>query len=112
MNLELERHFEKARDTVAEVDRIVSLHSYPSDARTVIVRGLLGIVMEHHRSILQLLRSGAVDSSYALARDAVAAMRYGLWVNSAATEEQVLQVQERDTFQYGDHFSDFIIIGA
>ena len=98
MNSELVRHLDKARDTVAEVDRIVSLHSYPSDARTVIVRGLLGLIMQHHRSILQLLKSAAVDSAYALARDVVAAMRYGLWVNSAATEEQVLQVQECDTF--------------
>jgi hypothetical protein len=98
MNLELVRHLNKARDTVAEVDRIVSSHSYPSDTRTVIVRGLLGLIMEHHRSILELLRSGAVDSPYALARDVVAAMRYGLWVNSAASEEQVLQVQESDTF--------------
>ncbi|HUN63360.1 MAG TPA: hypothetical protein VMU53_15285 [Candidatus Sulfotelmatobacter sp.] len=98
MQLELARHLDKARDTVAEVDRIVSLHQYPSDTRTVVVRGLLGTIMEHHRSILQLLKSGAVDSSYALARDVVKGMRYGLWVNSAATEEQLLQVQQSDAF--------------
>ena len=40
MKLELARYLDKARDTVTEVDRIVSLHSYPGDIRTVMVRGL------------------------------------------------------------------------
>src|SRR6516162_2719925 len=98
MKFELARHLDKARDTVTEVDRIVSLHGYPNDIRTVMVRGLLATVMEHHRSILQLLRSGAIDSSYALARDVVTGMRYGLWINSSATEEQIHQIEAGDAF--------------
>jgi len=98
MKLELARYLDKARDTVTEVDRIVSLHSYPGDIRTVMVRGLLATIIEHHRSILQLLRSGAVDSSYALARDVVTGMRYGLWINSPATKEQILQIEADDAF--------------
>jgi hypothetical protein len=98
MKLELSRHLDRARDTVSEVGRIISLHSYPDDRRTVMVRGLLATIMEHHRSILQLLRSGAVDSSYALARDVVTGMRYGLWINCAATEEQMLQIEAEVAF--------------
>jgi len=96
MKLELSRHLDKARDTVAEVDRLISLHRYPGDMRTVMVRGLLATVMEHHRSILQLLRSGAIESSYALARDVVTAMRNGLWINSTASEEQMRQIEAGD----------------
>ena len=96
MKLELSRHLDKARDTVAEVDRVISLHRYPGDMRTVMVRGLLATVMEHHRSILQLLRSGAIESSYALARDVVTAMRNGLWINSTASEEQMRQIEAGD----------------
>jgi hypothetical protein len=92
MKLELATHLDRARSTVSEVDRIVSLHRYPGDMRTVMVRGLLATIIEHHRSILQLLRSGALDSAYALARDVVRGMRDGLWINASATEEQVLQV--------------------
>src|SRR3974390_1983411 len=82
MTPELAKHLDKARDTVTEIDRIVSSHQYPGDTRTVMIRGLLATITEHHRSILQLLKSGAVDSSYALARDVVKGMRYGLWINS------------------------------
>jgi hypothetical protein len=66
--------------------------------RTVMVRGLLATITEHHRSILQLLRSGAVESSYALARDVVKGMRYGLWINSTASEEQMRQIEAGDAF--------------
>ena len=55
-------------------------------------------MIEHHRSILQLLNSGGVDSSYALARDVVKGMRYGLWMNSRATEEQIRQIEAEDEF--------------
>ena len=96
MKLELARHLDKTRDTVNEVDRIVSLHRYPSDTRTVMVRGLLATIIEHHRSILQLVKSGGVDSSYALARDVVKGMSYGLWINSPATEEQILHIEADD----------------
>jgi hypothetical protein len=33
MKFELAKHLDKARDTVTEVDRVVSLHSCPSDTR-------------------------------------------------------------------------------
>jgi|SRR3974390_1343895 len=98
MTPELAKHLDKARDTVTEIDRIVSSHQYPGDTRTVMIRGLLATITEHHRSILQLLKSGAVDSSYALARDVVKGMRYGLWINSPATEEQILRVEADDEF--------------
>jgi hypothetical protein len=98
MKPELAKHLDKTRDTVNEVDRIVSLHKYPSDTRTVMVRGLLATIVEHHRSILQLLNSGGVDSSYALARDVVKGMRYGLWINSPGTEDQILQIEADDEF--------------
>ena len=98
MKFELVKHLDKARETITEVDRIVSLHPYPGDTRTVMVRGLLATIIEHHRSILELLKSGAVDSSFALARDIIKGMRYGLWINSSATEEQILRIKADDEF--------------
>ena len=98
MKPELAKHLDKTRETVNEVDRIVSLHKYPTDTRTVMVRGLLATIIEHHRSILQLLKSGGVDSAYALARDVVKGMGYGLWINAPATEEQIRQTEADDEF--------------
>jgi hypothetical protein len=98
MKSDLASHLDKTRDTVTGVDRIVSSHRYPGDTRTVMIRGLLATIIQHHRSILQLLKSGAVDSSYALARDIVKGTRYGLWINSSATEEDISRIEADDEF--------------
>jgi hypothetical protein len=97
MKLELVRHLDKVRDTVAEVDRIVSSHRYPDDKRTVMVVGLLATIIQYHQGVLQLVKSGSVGS-YSLVRDMVRGMRYSLWINSCATEEQILQVEKSDEF--------------
>ena len=39
-----------------------------------------------------------VCSSWALARDVVKGTRYGLWINSCATEEQILRIEQEDEF--------------
>ena len=98
MKWELVKHLDKIRDTVTEVGRIVSSHRYPEDRRTVFVMGLLATMTQHHQSALQLLKSGAVASSYALTRDLVRAMRYGLWINACATEEQILRLERGEEF--------------
>ena len=93
MKWELASHLDKIRDTVTEVGRIVSSHRYPDDRRTVFVTGLLATMTQHHQSALALLKSGAVRSSYALTQVLVRDMRYGLWINSCATEEQILRLE-------------------
>ena len=98
MKWELAEHLDKIRDTVTEVGRIVFSHRYPDDRRTVFVMGLLATMTQHHQSALQLLKSGAVGSSYALTRDLVRAMRYGLWINACATEEQILRLEKGEEF--------------
>jgi hypothetical protein len=100
MNPELVQHLHKARDTVNQVDRIVSSRRYPSDTRTVMVMGLLSTIIQHHRGMLELIRSANFGSSYALTRDIVKGMRYGLWINRCATEEQILRVQKEDDFPF------------
>jgi hypothetical protein len=101
MKRELAKHLEKIRVTVAEVDRIVSSHSYPDDKRTVMVMGLLCTIIQHHRSMLQLIKSsGTVASSCSLARDIVKGLRYGLWINACATEEQISRIEKDDEFPF------------
>jgi hypothetical protein len=95
---ELVRHLDKVRDSVAEVDRIVSSHRYPDNKRTVMVVGLLDTIIEYHHGVLQLIESGSVGPSYSLVRDMVRGMRYGLWISSCATEEQILQIEKSDEF--------------
>jgi hypothetical protein len=96
MKPELVEHLNKARDTVNQVERIVSSHEYPGDTRTVMVRGVLSTIIEYHRSMLPLIKTGAIASSRALTRDIVQGMRHGLWINSCATPEQILRIEEAD----------------
>ena len=98
MNPELAEHLDKVRDTITEVERIISSHRYHGDKRTVLVRGLLSTIIQHHRSLLELMKFGAIGSAYALTRDIVRGLRYGLWINSCATEEQILLIEESDEF--------------
>lgn len=98
MNLELAGHLDKVRATVEDVVRIVDLCEYPDDPRTVLVRGLLATIDEHHRSVLWLIKRGAVGSAYALARVIIRSTRYGLWINACATSDQILRTShEHDT---------------
>ena len=98
MNLEFTKSLDKARDSAAEVSRIVSSHKYPGDRRTLLVTGLLSAMTQYHQSVLQLTKSGAVTSSYALTRAIVRDMRYGLWIISCATNEQILQLEKNNEF--------------
>jgi hypothetical protein len=100
MKPDLAKHLDNTRGTVAEVDRIVSSHSYRGDKRTVMVMGLLSTIIEHHRGMLQLIKSGTVGSSCALARDLVKGTRYGLWIISCATEEQIHRIEEDEEFPF------------
>ena len=96
MKPELADHLDKVRATVEEVERIVDLHEYPEDPRTVLVRGLLATIDQHHRSVLLLIKSGIVTSAYALARVIIRSTRYGLWINSCATSDQILRIPQED----------------
>ena len=44
MKAELAHHLNKVGATVAEAERIVELHKYPDDPRTVLVRGMLATI--------------------------------------------------------------------
>ena len=98
MKLELTRRLDQMRDTIADVGRIVSSHTYSDDRRTVFVMGLLATMTQHHQSVLQLIHSGAIGSSYALTRDIVKGMRYGLWMICLATPEQIVLVENSNEF--------------
>jgi len=62
MRLELAKHLDKAGDTVFEVERILSSDRYSSDKRTVMTRRLLSAIIQHHRGMLILIKSGIIDS--------------------------------------------------
>lgn len=89
---------EKVEGAVAEVSRILALHTYPDDSRTVIVIGLLSTMIEHHRAMLLLIRNGRVGSAFSLARSIVESMYRGLWINACAAATQIQMFEAVDRF--------------
>jgi hypothetical protein len=98
VKLELAEHLNRVRVAVTEVDRILALHKYADDSRTVMVIGLLATIIQYHRSILLLLSSGAARSAVALIRDIVDGMYIGLWINTCATPVQIQRIKTEDQF--------------
>ena len=92
-------HLDKARHTVMDVERIVCSHTYPDDARTVMVRGLLAAMIQYHRSVLLSAQSGIVAPAYSLTRNIINGLRFGLWVISCATQEQVHRLEVDEEFE-------------
>ena len=98
MKAKLAEHLTKARDTIAEMDRILTGQKYRSDARTVAVSGLLATMTQHHRSVIQLIHSGALRSAGALIRVMVETMYFGLWLNSNPTADEIKRIRASDEF--------------
>lgn len=96
MKPELSHHLGKAAATIQEVQRVVDFYQYPEDPRTVLVRGLLATVVQHHRSLLLLIRRGILHSAYALTGDVIRGTRFGLWLNACATSDQIRNIREED----------------
>jgi hypothetical protein len=98
MKPKLAHHLSKVRATVAEVERIVDLHKCPDEPRTVLVRGLMATLDQHHRGVLLLIDSGLVGPAYALVRDIIRGTRVSLWINACATSDQIFSIHQGEEF--------------
>ena len=96
MKHELVEHLNKVRESVFELDRILTLQEYSSDPRSVAVTCLLYALNEHIRSTLQLIISGATQSAMALIRATVDGMYCGLWISACATPTQIRAFEDED----------------
>ncbi len=83
--------------------QIVWQRSFPGNHRTRIAIGFALLVTEHQESALILLSRGYVRSAAALVRPTVEGSYRGLWVNRAATKDEIRKFVEKDkvnlTFQ-------------
>src|SRR5215475_3207770 len=75
---------------------MLSAHHYPDDLRTVLVAGLIDIVIEHHESMLLLIRNGKAGSAFALARSIFESMYRGMWINFCATDKEIERFEKSD----------------
>jgi len=98
MKPELVENLNKARDTITELDSILSRNQFADDLCTVLVTGLLTSLVQYHHSILLLINSGDMRSAAALSRDVVDNMYVALWINSCAAPDQISKIKTEDRF--------------
>ena len=98
MKPELVGNLAKARDTITELNCILSRNKFADDLCTVLVTGLLTTLVKYHHSILFLINSAYMRSAAALARDVVDNMYVALWINTCASPDQISNIKTEDGF--------------
>jgi hypothetical protein len=89
-------HLNQVEAAVQEAKRLLARHGYLDDRRTVIVIGFIDQIIEHHESMLLLLRNDKTGSAFALARSVVEGMYRGMWINFVATDVQIERFERTD----------------
>jgi hypothetical protein len=96
MSPETIEHLNQVEAAVREAKRLLAMHGYPHDLRTVLVIGFITQIIEHHDAMLLLIRGEKVGAAFALARSLVEGMYRGLWINLIATDIEAAQFERRD----------------
>jgi hypothetical protein len=96
MSPETTEHLNQVEAAVREAKRLLAIHGYTDDLRTVLVIGFITQTIEHHEAMLLLIRGEKVGSAFALARSLVEGMYRGLWINFVATDIEVTRFERRD----------------
>jgi len=94
----VDEELKKAEYTVDEVKKILSdpkLH-YSGDDWSIVVAGMIHQGIEHHDSILLLIRSKLTGSAFALVRSVVEILVRGVWFTCCATQAQVTKFIQND----------------
>jgi hypothetical protein len=60
-------------------------------------------MIEHHESMLLLIRNGKVGSAFSLARSIFESMYRGLWIGLCATNDQLQHFEQNDELPLGMH---------
>lgn len=98
MKPETLEHLKEVERAIEKAKQLLGKHGYPDDLRNVVVIGFISQVVEHHESMLLLIRNGKAGSAFALARSIFESMMRGLWISVCATEEQIKDFESKDEF--------------
>jgi hypothetical protein len=96
MTPETTKHLAQVEAAIEKLKEVLSGCNIVDDLRNVILIGTIDQLIEHHASILLLIRSGKVGSAFALSRSVVEGMYRGLWLNFCATDDQVKTFEQKD----------------
>src|SRR5215469_8078767 len=96
MTDETKTHLNEVEAAIHEAKRLLAKHEYADELRNVLVIGFIDQMIEHHESMLALIRSGKTGSAFALARSVFESMYRGLWINLCASDAQITEFEKKD----------------
>ena len=89
----------KAQYTMEEVKKVLNDLKLSGEDWSVVVAGMIHQGIEHHDSILVLIRSKLTGSAFALVRSVVEILVRGAWFTCCATKEQVTTFIQQDKIE-------------
>ena len=89
-------HLNQVEAATQRVKELLATHGYADDLRNVLVIGFIDQMVEHHESMLLLIRNGKNGSAFALARSIFESMYRALWINLCATDAQISTFERND----------------
>ena len=96
MTEETAKHLAQVETAIQKVKPLLAKHGYPDELRNVLVIGFIDQMIEHHESMLLLIRNGKAGSAFALARSIFESMVRGMWINLCATDAQIEKFEKKD----------------
>jgi hypothetical protein len=93
---ETTEHLKKVETAIDKLKQVLSGCKIMDDLRNLILVGTIDQLIEHHASMLLLIRSDKVGSAFALSRSIVEGMYRGLWLNFCATDDEVKRFEQED----------------
>jgi len=96
MNPETIEHLKQVETAIDNLKCELNDCAIVVDRRNVILIGTIDQLIEHHASMLLLIRENKVGSAFALSRSIVEGMYRGLWINLCATDDQVNHFEQDD----------------
>lgn len=102
--MSVEEELNKAQSTMEEVKKVLNGLKLSGDDWSIVVAGMIHQGIEHHDSILVLIRSKLTGSAFALVRVVMEILVRGAWIMCCATPKQVTRFINEDKIDptFGD----------
>jgi hypothetical protein len=96
LNGETIEHLKQVEAAIEKLKEVLNACKIAQELRNVILIGTIDQLIEHHASVLLLIRSAKVGSAFALSPSIVEGMYRGLWLNFCATDDEVKNFEQED----------------
>ncbi len=100
MKAETAKHLDQVEAAVRQARSVFVKFPHIDTLRNIIVIGLIDQMIEHHESMVMLIRTGKSGSAFALSRSIFESMFRGVWFALCATDDQLKYFEDNDELPF------------